>query len=129
MLAYGSCVAQYGEVTRMGESTTLKFLKKWCSEVVHHSKIVTYGAQYDINVFYQLDIFDSNLEGISPQVTYKVNGSTYNNTYYLAEGIYSRYPSFVKTILNPQSDAEKLFMSHAAKMLRRALVFYNVVGQ
>ncbi|CAM8989485.1 unnamed protein product [Rhodiola kirilowii] len=76
---------------------------------IWHSFIGVPGAQNDLNVLYQSDIFDSNLEGISPQVTYKVNGSTYNNTYYLADGIYPRYSSFVKTIPNPQSDAEKLF--------------------
>ncbi|CAM8978482.1 unnamed protein product [Rhodiola kirilowii] len=130
MLAYGSCADQCAEITRLGESTTLKFLNKWCTQIVHHYKDRYLrspnpadlshllaraehqefpGAQNDLNVLYQSDIFDSNLEGISSQVTYKVNGSTYNNTYYLADGIYPRYSSFVKTIPNPQSDAEKLF--------------------
>ncbi|CAM8951110.1 unnamed protein product [Rhodiola kirilowii] len=54
-------------------------------------------------------IFDPLLAGICPQVTYKVNGSTYDNSYYLADEIYPRYSSFVKTIINPQTDAEKLF--------------------
>ncbi|KAL9673873.1 hypothetical protein QQ045_030135 [Rhodiola kirilowii] len=155
MLAYGSCADQCAEIIRMGESTTLKCLNKWCTQIVHHYKdrylrspnpadwshllaraehrgfpgmigsidcmhwewkncSTTWqgsysGAQNDLNVLDQSDIFNSNLEGISPQVTYKVNGSTYNNTYYLADGIYPRYSSFVKTIPNPQSDAEKLF--------------------
>ncbi|KAL9677473.1 hypothetical protein QQ045_005705 [Rhodiola kirilowii] len=55
------------------------------------------------------DIFDPLLAGICPQVTYKVNESTYDNSYYLADGIYPRYSSFVKTITNPQTTAEKLF--------------------
>ncbi|CAM8883842.1 unnamed protein product [Rhodiola kirilowii] len=183
ILTYGSCADQCAETTRMGESTTLKCLNKWCTQIVHHYKdrylrspnpvdlsrllvraehqgfpgmigsidcmhwewkncvttwqesysgrkgqptiileaVASYdtwiwhsfigvsGAQNDLNVLYQSDIFDSSLEGICPQVTYKVNGSTYNNTYYLVDGIYPRYSSFVKTIPIPQSDAEKLF--------------------
>ncbi|KAL9682783.1 hypothetical protein QQ045_014592 [Rhodiola kirilowii] len=38
MLAYGSCADQCAEITRMGESTTLKCLNKWCTQIVHHYK-------------------------------------------------------------------------------------------
>ncbi|KAL9666148.1 hypothetical protein QQ045_000472 [Rhodiola kirilowii] len=41
ILAYGSCVDQCAELTRMGESTTLECLKKWCAQVVEH-----YGDRY-----------------------------------------------------------------------------------
>ncbi|CAM8908042.1 unnamed protein product [Rhodiola kirilowii] len=183
MLAYGSCADQCAEITRMGESTTLECMKKWCAQVVDHYKdrylrspnatdlsrllhraeqrgfpgmvgsidcmhwewkncptawqgshsgrkgrptiileaVASYdtwiwhnfigvpGAQNDLNVLYKSDIFDPLLAGICPQVTYKVNGSTYDNSYYLADGIYPRYSSFVKTITNPQTAAEKLF--------------------
>ncbi|CAM8932573.1 unnamed protein product [Rhodiola kirilowii] len=184
MLAYGSCADQCAELTRMGESTTLECLKKWCAQVVEHYKdrylrspnaadlsrllqraeqrgfpgmigsidcmhwewkncptswqgaysgrkgrptiileaVASYdtwiwhsfigvpGAQNDINVLHQSDIFDPLLSGISPQVTYKVNGNTYDAGYYLADGIYPKYSSFVKTIPNPQGDPEKLFV-------------------
>ncbi|CAM8907636.1 unnamed protein product [Rhodiola kirilowii] len=183
MLAYGSCANQCAELTRMGESTTLECLKKWCAQVVEHYKdrylrslntadlsrllqraeqrgfpgmigsidcmqwewkncptswqgaysgrkgrstiileaVASYdtwiwhsfigvpGAQNDINILHQSDIFDPLLVGICPQVTYKVNGNTYDAGYYLADGIYPKYSSFVKTISNPQCDPEKLF--------------------
>ncbi|CAM8993329.1 unnamed protein product [Rhodiola kirilowii] len=183
MLAYGSCADQCAKLTRMGESTTLECLKKWCAQVVKHYKdrylrslnaadlsrllqrakqrgfpgmigsidcmhwewknyptswqgaysgrkgrptiileaVASYdtwiwhsfigvpGAQNDINVLHQSDIFDPLLAGICPQVTYKVNGNTYDVGYYLANRIYPKYSSFVKTILNPQGDPEKLF--------------------
>ncbi|CAM8947365.1 unnamed protein product [Rhodiola kirilowii] len=183
MLAYGSCADQCAEITRMGESTTLECMKKFCAHVVFHYKaqylrspnvtdmnrllrraeqrgfpgmlgsidcmhwewkncptawqgaysgrshrptiileaVASYdtwiwhsfigvpGAQNDLNVLYKSDIFDSYLEGYCPEVAYKVNGNTYENTYYLADGIYPRYSSFVKTISNPQNDAESLF--------------------
>ncbi|KAL9676547.1 hypothetical protein QQ045_004761 [Rhodiola kirilowii] len=38
MLAYGSCADQCAEITRMGESTTLECMKKWCTQVVDHYK-------------------------------------------------------------------------------------------
>ncbi|CAM8924514.1 unnamed protein product [Rhodiola kirilowii] len=38
MLAYGSCADQCAEITRMGESTTLEYMKKWCAQVVDHYK-------------------------------------------------------------------------------------------
>ncbi|CAM8934379.1 unnamed protein product [Rhodiola kirilowii] len=183
MLAYGSCADQCAEITRMGESTTLECMKKFCAQVVFHYKaqylrspnvtdmnrllrraeqrgfpgmlgsidcmhwewkncptawqgaysgrshrptiileaVASYdtwiwhsfigvpGAQNGLNVLYKSDIFDSYLEGYCPEVAYKVNGNTYENTYYLADGIYPRYSSFVKTISNPQNDAESLF--------------------
>ncbi|CAM8914477.1 unnamed protein product [Rhodiola kirilowii] len=76
---------------------------------IWHSFIGVPGAQNDVNVLHQSDICDPLLAGISPQVTYKVNGSTYSNSYYLADGIYPRYSSFVKSIPNPQTEAEKLY--------------------
>lgn len=183
MLAYGSAADQCAEITRMGESTTLECMKKWCIQVyelygdiylrapnaaditrllrmgkhrgfpgmigsidcmhwewkncptawqgafsgrkkrptiileavasydtwIWHSFFGVPGAQNDINVLHQSDIFDSLLAGMSPNVRYKVNGMTYHNTYYLADGIYPRYSSFVKTISNPQELPEKLF--------------------
>ncbi|CAM8910742.1 unnamed protein product [Rhodiola kirilowii] len=183
MLAYGACADQCAEITRMGVTTTLECMKKWCTQVVDtykdrylsspnatdlsrllrkadqrgflgmigsincmhwkwkncptawqgshsgrsghptiileavasydtwiwHNFIGVHGAQNDLNVLYQSDIFDPLLAGICPNVTYKVNGSTYSHGYYLADGIYPRYSSFVKTIPNPQTDVEKLF--------------------
>ncbi|KAL9677233.1 hypothetical protein QQ045_005461 [Rhodiola kirilowii] len=38
MLAYGSCADQCAKLTRMGESSTLECMKKWCAQVVEHYK-------------------------------------------------------------------------------------------
>ncbi|KAL9679905.1 hypothetical protein QQ045_017776 [Rhodiola kirilowii] len=99
---------------------------------IWHSFIGVPGALNDLNVLYKSDIIDPLLAGISPRVTYKVNGSTYDHSYYLADGIYPRYSSFVKTIPNPQTDAEKLFAKKQEsyrKMLKDVSEFYNPVGQ
>ena len=60
-------------------------------------------------MLHQSDVFDALFAGRNPQVTFKVNGMAYHNTYYLADGIYPRYSSFVKTIPNPQDPQQKLF--------------------
>ncbi|KAL9667493.1 hypothetical protein QQ045_001854 [Rhodiola kirilowii] len=139
MLAYGSCADQCAEITRMGSSGTRVSRNDWKHQLhaltawqgshsgrkgrstiileavasydtwIWLSFIGVLGAQNDLNVLHQSDIFDPLLAGISPQVTYKVNGSTYNNSYYLADGIYPRYSSFVNSIPNPHPEAEKLY--------------------
>ncbi|KAL9681427.1 hypothetical protein QQ045_013210 [Rhodiola kirilowii] len=38
MLAYGLCTDQCAELTRMGESTTLKCMKKWCEQIIELHK-------------------------------------------------------------------------------------------
>ncbi|KAL9669757.1 hypothetical protein QQ045_007306 [Rhodiola kirilowii] len=99
----GSHLGRKGRPTIILEAVALYDTWIW------HSFIGVPGAQNDLNVLYKSYIFDPLLAGICPQVTYKVNGSTYDNSYYLADGIYPRYSSFVKTITNPQTDVEKLF--------------------
>ncbi|KAL8106111.1 hypothetical protein AgCh_029784 [Apium graveolens] len=67
------------------------------------------GAQNDINILGQSPLFDKVIAGNSPTVVFHVNGKRYNNVYYLAEGIYPRYSTFVKTISNPTTQSQKLF--------------------
>ncbi|XP_074372518.1 uncharacterized protein LOC141713136 [Apium graveolens] len=53
------------------------------------------GAQNDINVVGQSPVFDIVIAGNSPTVVFHVNGKRYNNAYYLTDGIYPRYSTFV----------------------------------
>ena len=66
-------------------------------------------AQNDINVLDQSPVFEGLIAGNSPAVTFHANGRRYSNAYYLADRIYPRYSTFVKTIPNPESQAQKLF--------------------
>ncbi|XP_058740814.1 uncharacterized protein LOC131613129 [Vicia villosa] len=47
--------------------------------------------------------------GKAPSVNFFVNQRPYNMAYYLADGIYPSYPTFVKSIRLPQSEPDKLF--------------------
>ena len=69
------------------------------------------GAQNDLNVLAQSPMFNEVLHGKAPKVTYWVNGYKYNRPYYLADGIYPRWLSFVKTVPRPRSAKEKHFAS------------------
>ena len=56
-------------------------------------------------------MFNEVLQGKAPKVTYWVNGHKYDGPYYLADGIYPRWSSFVKTVPRPRSAKEKHFAS------------------
>ncbi|XP_021828316.1 uncharacterized protein LOC110768776 [Prunus avium] len=67
------------------------------------------GSQNDLNVLGQSPVFNDVLRGHSPQITYQINNTVYSGAYYLADGIYPRWTTFVKTIPNPQSHKQKSF--------------------
>ncbi|CAL8175183.1 unnamed protein product [Prunus armeniaca] len=78
---------------------------------VWHAFFGVAGSQNDLNVLGQSQVFDEVLRGHSPQVTYQINNTVYSGAYYLADGIYPRWMTFVKTIPNPQSEKERSFAS------------------
>ncbi|GKD58486.1 ALP1-like protein [Tanacetum coccineum] len=55
------------------------------------------GANNDINVLDNSLLFDDLLDDLAHVVPYVVNGVQYRNGYYLADGIYSEWASFVKS--------------------------------
>jgi len=54
-------------------------------------------------------VFDDVEHGKAPSVNFFVNQRPYNMAYYLDDGIYLSYPTFVKSIRLPQSEPDKLF--------------------
>ena len=51
-----------------------------------------------LNVLNQPPVFDEVLQGRAPPVQFTINGTPYNMGYYLADGIYLDWLTFVKTI-------------------------------
>ena len=63
----------------------------------------------DINVLERSPIFSELEKGRVPAVNYLINGHEYTMEYYLADGIYLKWSTFVKTILSPRGHKKKLF--------------------
>jgi hypothetical protein len=74
------------------------------------------GSHNDINVLERSSIFTELAEGRAPSVNYSINCNNYTMGYYLADGIYPPWTTFVKTIPSPQGPKK----SHFAKKQEEA---------
>ncbi|XP_023644546.1 putative nuclease HARBI1 [Capsella rubella] len=67
------------------------------------------GTCNDLNVLDQSPVFNDIIQGQAPQTNYYVNGRKYNMTYYLTDGIYPDWATFIQSIRLPQSPKHSLF--------------------
>ncbi|XP_057451992.1 uncharacterized protein LOC130743780 [Lotus japonicus] len=130
MLAYGSPADSVDEYVRIGESTAIECLKNFVEGVCE-----VFGGQYlrrpneedmtrllqwgesrgfpgsnnDITVLNQSPVFNEVLRGAAPMVKFRVNETMYHMGYYLADGIYPEWGTFVKTIPMPQGEKKQKF--------------------
>uniref|UniRef100_A0A0D3CLD1 DDE Tnp4 domain-containing protein n=1 Tax=Brassica oleracea var. oleracea TaxID=109376 RepID=A0A0D3CLD1_BRAOL len=70
------------------------------------------GTLNDINVLDRSPVFDDIIKGQAPQVTLYVNGREYHMAYYLTDGIYPKWTTFIQSILIPQGPKAVLFAQH-----------------
>ncbi|XP_024012279.1 putative nuclease HARBI1 [Eutrema salsugineum] len=67
------------------------------------------GTLNDINVLDRSPVFDDILHGRAPKVRYWVNGHEYSLPYYLTDGIYPKWATFIQSIQLPQGAKNKFF--------------------
>ncbi|XP_048635061.1 putative nuclease HARBI1 [Brassica napus] len=70
------------------------------------------GTLNDINVLDRSPVFDDIIQGHAPAVTYYVNGREYHLAYYLTDGIYPKWATFIQSIREPQGPKAVLFAKH-----------------
>ncbi|XP_070677902.1 uncharacterized protein [Malus domestica] len=119
------------EYCRLAESTAIENLKRFCKAGqfnVRHNKptivleaVASYdtwiwhaffgapGSNNDINVLWSSPLFDNVVNGWAPEFRYKVNGNRYKLVYYLTDGIYPNWSTFVISFSHPYSAKKKLF--------------------
>src|SRR5690606_36184909 len=66
------------------------------------------GTMNDLNILDRSPVFDDIINGIAPKVNFYVNGK-YNLTYYLTDGIYLKWETFIQSIRLPQGQKNSLF--------------------
>ncbi|ETV64690.1 hypothetical protein H257_18468 [Aphanomyces astaci] len=71
---------------------------------VWHSYIGLPGSNNDINVLDRSPLIEKIIGGVAPHCSYVVNGHAYTMSYLLVDGIYPNWPTFMKTIAQPQGE-------------------------
>ncbi|XP_070678045.1 uncharacterized protein [Malus domestica] len=124
MLAYGASADQVDEIARMRKLTILESLMRFCGaiESIYTAEYLQKPTHIDLErllkkaeirglpgMIESIDLFNDVLQGNTPKVMYEVNERMYDGPYYLADGIYPRWSTFVKTVPRPRSAKEKHF--------------------
>ncbi|GJV21468.1 ALP1-like protein [Tanacetum coccineum] len=67
------------------------------------------GENNDLTVLNNSLLFDNLLDDIAPVAPFEVKRVTFQNGYYLADGIYSRWASFVKSFMIARDEKCAIF--------------------
>ena len=60
------------------------------------------GTMNDLNILDRSPVFDEIINVNAPEVNFYVNGREYHLAYYLADGIYPKWATFIQSIRLPQ---------------------------
>ncbi|GJR03809.1 C2 calcium-dependent membrane-targeting protein [Tanacetum coccineum] len=78
-------------------------------ERIWHAFFGVAGANNDLTVLNNSPLFDDLLDGIDPVAPFECNGVTFEKGYYLADGIYPQWASFVKSFTVASSEKNVLY--------------------
>ncbi|XP_020254746.1 uncharacterized protein LOC109831756 [Asparagus officinalis] len=116
MLAYGLPADVTDEYVKIGESTAIESMTKFCRAMVEifvERYLRTPNANDIARLLYigKKRGFPGMLgtQGIAPPAHYVIQGKEYNMGYYLADGIYPKWATIVQTIQQPQGRKKKYF--------------------
>ncbi|XP_033131883.1 uncharacterized protein LOC103829883 [Brassica rapa] len=137
LLAYGNAADTVDEYLRLAETTALSCLHNFTDGIIQLfgneylrrptpedlQRLLDIGEKRgfpgmvgsidctlnDINVLDRSPVFDDLLQGRAPRVKYMVNGHTYKLAYYLTDGIYPKWSTFIQSITLPQTPQHELF--------------------
>ncbi|XP_057774808.1 uncharacterized protein LOC130993788 [Salvia miltiorrhiza] len=137
-LAYGTSADCCDEYLRIGESTVLSCLKKFCKAGeptiileaiasqdlwIWHAFFGVAGSNNDINVLNQSTLFNDVLLGNESAVHFVANNFHHTRGYYLTDGIYPNWSVFVKSFTysgDKKKRRFKLMLEAARKDVERA---------
>ncbi|KAK9289726.1 hypothetical protein L1049_007885 [Liquidambar formosana] len=120
MLAYGVSTDAVDDYMRMGETTAIEALKRSPNEN-DIAKVLEIGERVrrfpgmlgrslnDLNMLERSFVFSNLAQGRTPLVNYSINGHNYTMRYYLTDGIYLQWSTFVKIIPSLKGNKNKMF--------------------
>ncbi|XP_047979103.1 uncharacterized protein LOC125221021 [Salvia hispanica] len=76
---------------------------------IWHADFGIAGSNNDINVLQSSPLFNDKYRGEGLEIRFVANGTQYHRGYYLADGIYRRWPVFVKTVRQPFGAKKQFF--------------------
>ncbi|KAJ9563690.1 hypothetical protein OSB04_008850 [Centaurea solstitialis] len=108
---------QYHRGDHQGPTTVLEAVASYDSWI-WHAYYGTPGAVNDIVVVNQSPIFNDLFEGKAPDSSFSVNGRQYKHGYYLADGIYPKWTTFVKAYRYP-TEPERIAFTERQESARK----------